>query len=139
MKHWMFVAGMTGTLIACSPPQTAENGDEAPATASQPEAKSIDALAGLKIVNFGPAMTKATTEPGARVDIWASADRTLEGYKATLWLNGQRLGNGAIAGATVTGTVPAALLATPGTFALEIRIGDNGNELTSQKVDFIVE
>ena len=144
-KHWMFVAGVAGTvaLAACSPPQSAQNDaaqaavEAAPATL--PEAKPVEALAGLKIVGFGPTATKASSAPDSRVDVWASADKALDGYQASLWLNGQPLDNTAVSGVTVTGTVPAALLATPGTYALEIRIGEAGRDLATNKVDFVVE
>lgn len=149
-KHWMFTAGVAGTLAlaACSPPQDSQEGaapaaiettPTSPAPQVVPEAKSIEALAGLKIVGFGPTATKASNEPDSRLDLWASADRALDGYQASLWLNGQPLDNTAISGVTVTGTVPASLLATPGTYALEIRIGEGGRDLASSKVDFVVE
>jgi hypothetical protein len=147
-KHWMFAAGIAGTLalVACSPPQSAGGDDAAQAAAeaptvepAQPEARPIDALNGLKIVGYGPTTTKSSTKHDVRVDVWTSADRPLDGYKASLWLNGRQLDNTAIAGVTVTGTVPTSLLTTPGTYSLEIRIGEEGELLTSEKVDFIVE
>ncbi|KOQ77960.1 hypothetical protein ABW45_08495 [Stenotrophomonas maltophilia] len=145
--HWMFVAAIAGTLAlaACSPPQNAESEAakaeaSAPvAEAATPAAKPIDALTGLKIVGYGPTTAKASTASDARVDVWATADRSLEGYQASLWLNGQQLENAAVSGVTATGTLPASLLATPGTYPLEIRIGENGELLTSEKVDFVIE
>ena len=145
--HWMFAAAITGTLTlaACSPPQSVETEAakaeaDAPAEEAPPlEAKPISALSGLKIVGFGPTTAKASAGGDSRVDVWASADRSLEGYQASLWLNGQPLENAAVAGVTVTGTVPAALLTTPGTYPLEIRIGEDGELLSSEKVDFVVE
>lgn len=144
-KHWMFVVALAGTiaLTACSPPpQTAEN-ESADAAANpapvvtQPEVKPLDVLNGLKIVQFGPTSAKAQSVD--RLDVWAQADRALDGYEAALWLDGKRLENSAIAGATVTGTIPASLLATKGTFPLEIRVGEDGTKLVSDKVDFIIE
>lgn len=149
-KHWMFVAGVAGTLAlaACSPPPSApsdaapaavETAPTGPAAPVVPEVKPLEALTGLTIVGFGPTATKASSAPDARLDVWATADRSLDGYSASLWLNGQALENTAISGVTVTGTIPAALLATPGTYPLEIRIGEGGRDLTSTKVDFVVE
>jgi len=145
-QYWVFTAGIVGVLAlsACNPPPLDPEGDASSSTASigsaaSPTAKSIDALTGLKIQNFGPMAIKSSSIPGKRVDIWASADRSLEGYKAALWLNGQALENTAISGVTVTGTVPAALLTKPGTLSLEIRVGENGIELTSEKVDLTIE
>jgi hypothetical protein len=146
-KHWVFVAGVAGTLAltACSPPENDQNRaapavvEAVPAAPVLSEAKTVEALTGLKIVGFGPTATKASSALDSRVDVWASADRALDGYQASLWLNGKPLDNTAVSGVTVTGTVPAALLATPGTYALEIRIGDAGRDLTTNKVDFVVE
>lgn len=144
----MFVATVVGSLAlaACSPPPqpaAVESKDAATVPATQPEAKSIDALAGLGIIQFGPTSTKvhaeADAQAPARVDVWAKADRNLDGYDAALWLDGKRLDNRAISGSTVTGSIPASMLTTAGTFALEIRIGEDGSKLTSSKVDFIVE
>lgn len=146
-KNWRFLAGATGilTLAACSPPDNSQNNaaaaavETAPAAVAAPTVKSVAALTGLKIVGFGPSPVKASSGSPKRVDVWASTDRTLDGYKASLWLNGMPMENAAVSGVTVTGTVPASLLATPGTYALEIRIGENGTDLTTDKVDFVVE
>lgn len=146
-KNWVFLAGVTGALAlaACSPPDSSQNGaapaavETTPAAAAPSAVKSAEALTGLKIVGFGPTAAKASSAPDSRVDVWASADRALDGYKASLWLNGKPMENTAVSGMTVTGTVPAALLATPGTYALEIRIGETGSDLTTNKVDFVVE
>lgn len=146
-KHWMFLALVTSALAlaACSPPDRSQNGtapaavETAPADPVLPAVKPVEALAGLKIVGFGPTATKASSALDSRVDVWASADRSLDGYQAALWLNGKPMDNTAVSGVTVTGTVPAAVLATPGTYALEIRIGEAGRDLTTNKVDFVVE
>ena len=146
-KYWMFAAGVAGAMAwtACSPPESDQNRaapakvEATPPVPAVPEAKTIEALAGLKIVGFGPTTAKASSEPDSSVDVWASADRALDGYQASLWLNGMPLDNTAISGVTVTGTVPAALLATPGIYSLEIRIGEAGRDLTSDKVSFVVE
>lgn len=148
-NHWMFVATVTGTLMltACSPPpHTPENESTAPVTV-RPEnpqvVKSIDALTGLKIIQFGPTSARAHSasgeRPEERMDVWAQADRKLDGYEAALWLDGKRLENHAVDGITVTGSIPASVLTSKGTFALEIRIGEDGSKLSSQKVDFVVE
>jgi len=150
-KHWMFVASVAGTLAlaACSPPpQPAADDATAPSVAEAPAApaptvKSIDALSGLKIVQFGPTSVKAHA-PGdgkadERLDIWVQGDRNLDGYEAALWLDGKPLENPAISGTTVTGSIPVSALAVKGTFPLEIRIGEDGSKLTSEKVNFVVE
>ena len=146
-KNCIYLAVVTGTLAlaACSPPDRSQ-GDAAPAAVETapagpalPTVKPVEALAGLKIVGFGPTATKASSAPDSRVDVWASADRALDGYEASLWLNGTPMDNTAVSGVTVTGTVPAILLAKPGTYPLEIRIGEAGRDLTTNKVDFVVE
>lgn len=155
--HWMFAAAAAGALAltACSPaeaPATADaqapadaaaTADAATASPAQAGAPSVEALQGLTIVQFGPTSAKAgeafNEQPDGSSAIWAKADRELSGYDAALWLNGVRLGHRAVSGATVSGAIPAELLAKPGTLALEIRIGENGTELTSSKVDFVVE
>ncbi len=137
-KHWMFAAMAAGTiaLAGCAPAP-------APSDAAAPAAKSVDALAGLKIVQAGPTSAKAgvafNAQPDGSSAIWAKADRELDGYDAALWLDGKRLDNRGIKGSTVSGTIPASMLATAGTFPLEIRIGKDGTELSSEKIDFVVE
>lgn len=145
-KHWMFLAAGAMALAGCSPtPPPASSGDSnpSPVSAEPAQASSLDALAGLAIVNYGPQSTKAgeafnTVADGSSA-LWVKADRSLDGYDAALWLNGKRLDNRAINGSTVTGTVPQEDLGTPGTYALEIRIGQDGTELASEKVDFVIE
>ncbi len=144
-KHWIFLAAAIA-LAGCSPtppPAGGEVPSSAPVATEPVQASSLDALAGLAIVNYGPQSTKAgeafnTVADGSSA-IWVTADRSLDGYDAALWLNGKRLDNRAINGATVTGTVPQEDLGTPGTYGLEIRIGEDGTALASEKVDFVIE
>ncbi|HDS0925190.1 TPA: hypothetical protein QDZ10_003693 [Stenotrophomonas maltophilia] len=150
-KHWMYGATVAGALAlaACSPspqPAAEESKDEALApapVAAEPEVKSIDALAGLAVVQYGPTTTKALAaseaQSDSRVDVWVKADRDLEGYDAAVWLDGKRLDNRAISGSTVTGSIPASMLTKAGTHALEIRIGEDGTAMSSTKVDFTIE
>lgn len=104
---------------------------------------SLDALQGLKVEDFGPKNTKAgqafNEQPDGSSAIWVRADRNLEGYDAAVWFNGQRLGSRGISARTVSGTIPAELLAKAGTYSVEIRIGADGAALASDKVDFVVQ
>lgn len=146
----MFSAAAAGVvaLAACSPSSAPERGDgtagtSTPTAPTPPARPSVEALKGLSITQFGPTSANAgeafNEQPDGSSAIWAQADRELSGYDAALWLNGVRLDHPAVSGATVSGTIPAELLAKPGTLALEIRIGEDGSELTSSKVDFVVE
>lgn len=106
---------------------------------NRPIRSAQEELAGLKIVGFGPSIIKADIDSNSHIDIWATADRSLAAYEAGLWLNDQRLNNSAVADATVTGTVPTSLLATQQVLVLEIRIGADGTELSTDPVSFNVK
>jgi len=148
-NYSMFAFATVGAMLlaACSPsPQSANNANPSSATAetAAPSAKkSVEALSGLKIVEFGPSPVKAgeafNAQPDGSSAVWAKADRNLGGYEAALWLDGKRLDGRGIAGDTVSGLIPAASLARAATLPLEIRIGDDGSELSSTKVDFVIE
>lgn len=134
-------------LSGCSQPETpAAASTETVAAAPAPAvaaAPSLDALQGLKVEDFGPKNTKAGEAFNEQLDgssaIWVRADRNLEGYDAAVWFNGQRLGGRGISEKTVSGTIPAELLAKVGTYAVEIRIGADGTALSSNKVEFVVQ
>lgn len=131
-------------LTACGPEQPAQAPAGTAASASAPAAAAAPApLSAIKIEAFGPKSTKAgvsfNEQPDGSSAIWARADQPLEGRDAALWFNGQRLGGRGIKGGTVSGTIPASALTTAGTYALEIRLGADGSELASDKVDFVIE
>lgn len=145
-KYRMLLISGAIVLAGCSPSQQPANSPDssspAVATNAQP-ALPLEALTGLKIIDFGPKSTKAGETFNTIADggsaLWVKADRSLDGYDAALWLNGKQLADRAISGTTVTGTVPKEDLSTPGTYALEIRIGKDGAALSSEKVDFVIE
>ncbi|MFT3761082.1 MAG: hypothetical protein QM761_00425 [Pseudoxanthomonas sp.] len=133
------VLGMLA-LAACGPEQPAAAPTNAAPAATAP---TDGALVAIKIEAFGPKSTKAgvafNEQPDGSSAIWARTNQNLEGRDAALWFNGQRLGGRGIKASTVSGTIPASALATPGTYSLEIRIGADGSELASDKVDFVIE
>jgi len=134
----------TLALTGCGTEPAPAPADTTAATpAAAPAAAPADALTAIKIEAFGPKTTKAgvsfNEQPDGSSAIWARADQNLEGRDAALWFNGQRLGGRGIKSGTVSGTIPASALTTPGTYPLEIRIGADGSELASDKVEFVIE
>lgn len=133
------------TLTACAPSSNDGLDPAHPAAAAPEIAQATEPhvrLDGLQVANFGPnpLAVRRDGEPEPRIDVWASADRNLSGSNASLWLDGSPLANRAIAGATVTGSVPDNVLTTPGAYALEIRVTDaDGEVFRSEAVTLNVE
>lgn len=120
----------TVVLSACSQQQ--------PSTTVQ-EGKPLS----LVIEDFGPHRIKAgetfNAQPDGASGIWVRVDQRLDGYPAAVWFAGRKLGGTGIDKGTVTGVVPADLINTPGTYEVEIRIGAEGEQGRSNKVQFVVE
>jgi len=144
-----FVAVLSAAVVmaSCSADKQPDSASQSPTQAASPSvapaAKPIEALKGLKIVAYGPSATKAgeafNTQPDGASAVWAKSDRNLEGYDAAIWLDGVRLGNAGISTETVTGTLPAGETLRAGAVKLEIRIGQNGELLSSEPVSITVE
>ncbi len=130
---------LTAAMIAgCSNSEsTAVDQRPSPPSLSQPALKS------LGIEDFGPKKTKAgvsfNLQPNGKSAIWIRANQKLDGYDAAIWFDGHRLSDRGIQAGTVTGTVPAELFAKPGTYLLKIGVGEQGEQTSSETVDFVVE
>ncbi|MDC7807940.1 hypothetical protein PQS31_14090 [Luteimonas sp BLCC-B24] len=145
-SRFVFVIIFSGLALAACKPSDGDVVNAAPTTAPTPQSAEEDAashtsLDGLQIANFGPqSIPVQSDEGGPAVNIWASADRSLENTDASLWLDGELLANRAVSGSTVTGAVSTTVLTTPGAYALEIRLSDAaGKHIRSDAVTFNVE
>lgn len=106
-------------------------------------ASAPDPYSSVVIKSYGPKQIQAgvpfNKQPDGSAAAWMRVNRSLSNNPMSMYFDGVKLTT-VIRGSLVTGLVPAALYAKPGTHALWIAGKDlDGNKITSNKVKMIAK